>query len=50
MARRDDLWPDRDTRSQLNKLRANLTHVHRILEPDRPERDALPAGADAGAP
>lgn len=35
-----DLWPDRDTRSQLNNLRANLTHVHRILEPDRSERDA----------
>jgi LuxR family maltose regulon positive regulatory protein len=36
----DDLWPALDADSQLHNLRVNLAHLLRVLEPERPERDA----------
>ena len=36
----DDLWPDLDADAQSRNLRVTLTHLLRVLEPDRKERDA----------
>ena len=36
----DDLWPDGDTQAQSANLRVTLTHLRRVLEPERAERDA----------
>jgi LuxR family maltose regulon positive regulatory protein len=35
-----DLWPTLDTESQSRNLRVTLTHLLRVLEPGRQERDA----------
>ena len=35
-----DLWPDLDGEAQSRNLRVTLTHLLRVLEPERAERDA----------
>ena len=35
-----DLWPDLDAEAQSRNLRVTLTHLLRVLEPERAERDA----------
>ena len=35
-----DLWPDMDADGQSHNLRVTLTHLLRVLEPERGERDA----------
>ena len=35
-----DLWPDMDAEAQSRNLRVTLTHLLRVLEPERAERDA----------
>jgi DNA-binding SARP family transcriptional activator len=36
----DDLWPELDAEAQSRNLRVTLSHLLRVLEPDRGERDA----------
>jgi DNA-binding SARP family transcriptional activator len=36
----DDLWPDLDPQAQSRNLRVTLSHLLRVLEPDRVDRDA----------
>jgi DNA-binding SARP family transcriptional activator len=36
----DDLWPDLDARAQSRNLRVTLSHLLRVLEPARGDRDA----------
>jgi DNA-binding SARP family transcriptional activator len=45
----DDLWPALDADAQSRNLRVNLSHLLRVLEPDRVERDASYLVAAHGA-
>lgn len=36
----DDLWPDLDTDAQSRNLRVTLSHLLRVIEPERAHRDA----------
>jgi LuxR family maltose regulon positive regulatory protein len=45
----EDLWPALDADAQSRNLRVNLSHLLRVLEPDRAERDASFLVVSAGA-